>query len=100
MKHDIKDLSLAKKGRLRMEWANEYMPVLTLVRKRFKKDKPLKGFKVSACLHVTTETANLMVTLKAGGADVVPELHSSSPCAPLHSPRRFMQWFGNMSSCA
>lgn len=77
MKHDIKDLSLAKKGRLRMEWANEYMPVLTLVRKRFKKDKPLKGFKVSACLHVTTETANLMVTLKAGGADVV--LCASNP---------------------
>ena len=70
MKYDVKDLSLAKKGRLRIEWANEYMNVLKLVRKHFKKEKPLKGLTVSCCLHVTTETANLAWTLKEGGADV------------------------------
>lgn len=70
MKYDVKNLSLAKKGSLRIEWANEYMNVLKLVRKRFKKEKPLKGLRVSCCLHVTTETANLAWTLKEGGADV------------------------------
>lgn len=70
MKYDVKDLNLAKKGKLRIEWANEYMKVLELVRKHFKKERPLKGLKVSCCLHVTTETANLAVTLKEGGADV------------------------------
>lgn len=68
MKYDVKDLGLAKKGRLRIEWANEYMKVLTLVRRRFKSEKPLKGLKISCCLHVTTETANLAYTLKEGGA--------------------------------
>lgn len=77
MKHHVKNLNLAKKGRLRIEWANEYMPVLGLIRKRFLKEKPLKGTKVSACLHVTTETANLAVALKAGGAEVV--LCASNP---------------------
>lgn len=71
MNYDVKDLKLAAKGRLRIEWANEYMGVLSLVRKHFKKEKPLKGLKVAACLHVTTETANLLYTLKEGGADVV-----------------------------
>jgi adenosylhomocysteinase len=71
MKYDIKDIRLAKKGKLRIEWANEYMKVLQLVRKRFKKEKPLKGVTVACCLHVTTETANLAYTLKEGGADVV-----------------------------
>lgn len=71
MKYDVKDLNLAKKGRLRIEWANEYMNVLSLVRKHFKKEKPLKGLRVACCLHVTTETANLAYTLKEGGADVV-----------------------------
>ena len=70
MKYDIKDIKLAGKGKLRIEWANEYMNVLTLIRKRFSKEKPLKGIKVACCLHVTTETANLAITLKAGGADV------------------------------
>ena len=70
MKYDVKDLSLAKKGQLRIEWANEYMKVLSLVRKHFKKEKPLKGLRIAACLHVTTETANLVHTLKEGGADV------------------------------
>jgi adenosylhomocysteinase len=71
MKYDVKDMKLAAKGKLRIEWANEYMKVLSLIRKRFKKEKPLKGIKVAACLHVTTETANLMYTLKEGGADVL-----------------------------
>ncbi|MDP3804112.1 MAG: adenosylhomocysteinase [Candidatus Omnitrophota bacterium] len=71
MRYDVKDLNLAKKGKLRIEWANEHMNVLTLVRKHFKKEKPLKGLKVACCLHVTTETANLAFTLKEGGAEVI-----------------------------
>jgi adenosylhomocysteinase len=70
MKCDIKNINLAKKGKLRIEWANEYMPVLKLIRERFSKEKPLKGLNIAACLHVTTETANLAVTLKEGGANV------------------------------
>jgi adenosylhomocysteinase len=71
MNFDIKDKGLAAEGQLRIEWARQEMPVLELIRKRFAKEKPLKGVRVSACLHVTTETANLMTALKAGGADVV-----------------------------
>jgi len=71
MNYDIKDIALAPKGKLRIEWAEQYMPVLRLIRDRFTKEKPLAGIKLSACLHVTTETAVLMKTLKAGGADVV-----------------------------
>jgi adenosylhomocysteinase len=70
MKYDIKNIKLAPHGKLRIEWANEYMNVLTLIRKHFSKEKPLKGLKVACCLHVTTETANLAITLKAGGAQV------------------------------
>ena len=66
--HDIKDPSLATGGRYRIEWAEKEMPVLRAIMKRFEEEKPLKGVKVSACLHVTTETANLMRTLQAGGA--------------------------------
>jgi adenosylhomocysteinase len=77
VKHDIKDIELAKKGKLRIEWAAQEMPVLRSIKKRFKKEKPLKGFRLSACLHVTTETANLMGTLKAGGAEV--SLCASNP---------------------
>jgi len=77
MKYDIKDIRLAKQGRLRIEWAERNMPVLRLIRDRFKKAKPLKGVKISACLHVTTETANLMHTLVAGGAKVA--LCASNP---------------------
>ncbi len=77
MNYDIADIKLAKKGKLRVEWAREYMPVLSLVKKRFSKEKPLKGIKISACLHVTTETANLVKVLKAGGAEV--ELCASNP---------------------
>jgi adenosylhomocysteinase len=77
MDYDIKDIRLAQKGLLRMEWAQQEMPVLDLVNRRFKKELPLRGTRVSACLHVTTETANLMTTLKTGGADVV--LCASNP---------------------
>lgn len=77
MKYDVKDLKLADKGRLRIEWANQSMPVLNLIRQRFQKEKPLKGVRLAACLHVTTETASLMQTLKAGGAEVA--LCASNP---------------------
>lgn len=75
--HDVKDLELATGGRYRIEWAGQEMPVLKQIRERFAADKPLAGLRVSACLHVTTETANLMQTLQAGGADVV--LTASNP---------------------
>ncbi len=74
---DVKDINLAAKGKLRIEWANQWMPVLQIIRKRFLKEQPLKGIKISACLHVTTETANLAITLRDGGADVV--LCASNP---------------------
>lgn len=77
IKCDIKDKSLALKGKLRIEWADNQMPVLKMIRERFEKEKPLAGKKISCCLHVTTETANLMRTLKAGGADIV--LCASNP---------------------
>jgi adenosylhomocysteinase len=68
--YDVKDLGLAQKGRDRIEWAALEMPVLSLIRDRFEKEKPLAGQRVGACLHITTETANLLLTLKAGGADI------------------------------
>ena len=74
---DVKDSHLAEGGRRRIEWADREMPVLRAIRERFAKEKPLKGVRVSACLHVTTETANLMKTLQAGGADIV--LTASNP---------------------
>ncbi len=74
---DVKDLDLAPKGRLRIEWAAQEMPVLRLIRQRFAKEKPLKGVRLAGCLHITTETANLALTLQAGGADVV--LCASNP---------------------
>jgi adenosylhomocysteinase len=77
MNYDIKDLKLAKAGKNRIEWAEQFMPVLRSIRQRFSKEKPLKGVKMACCLHVTTETANLMITLKAGGA--VPYLCASNP---------------------
>lgn len=75
--YDVKDSKLAEGGRLRIEWAEREMPVLRLIRERFAKERPLQGVRISACLHVTTETANLMRTLQAGGADVV--LTASNP---------------------
>ncbi len=68
--HDVADLKLAKEGRKRIEWADEQMPVLRRIRERFTKEQPLKGQRLGACLHITTETANLLRALKAGGADV------------------------------
>ncbi len=75
--HDIRDIKLADQGRLRVEWAERAMPVLRLIRERFAAERPLAGQRLSACLHVTTETANLAVTLKAGGAEVA--LCASNP---------------------
>src|SRR5206468_7722404 len=75
--HHVKDLNLAPKGHGRIEWAGRSMPVLADIRERFSKQKPLKGLRISACLHVTTETAHLMQTLHAGGADLV--LCASNP---------------------
>lgn len=77
MNYHIKDEGLAPNGRLRVEWARQEMPVLELIRKRFEAEKPLRGVRIGACLHVTTETANLMATLKAGGAEVA--LCASNP---------------------
>ena len=70
MNYEIKDINLAEKGKERIEWAEKQMPVLTSIGQRFSKEKPLKGIRISACLHVTTETANLVRTLKEGGAEV------------------------------
>ncbi len=77
MKHDVKNIRLAPGGKLRIEWAGKDMPVLGLVQERFLKTKPLKGLTIGACLHVTSETANLMIALKAGGAS--PFLCASNP---------------------
>jgi len=74
---DVKDISLAGRGKDRIEWAARDMPVLRLIRERFSKDQPLKGVRMAGCLHITTETANLAITLKAGGADLV--LCASNP---------------------
>src|SRR5260370_7518482 len=81
IKGDAKDLSLAARGRDRIEWAAKEMPVLRLIQERFTKDQPLKGVRMAGCLHITTETANLAITLKAGGARL-------GPCAsnPLSTP--------------
>ncbi len=75
--YDVKDMKQAEGGRRRIEWAEREMPVLRMIKERFAKERPLAGVRVSACLHVTTETANLMKTLQVGGADVV--LTASNP---------------------
>jgi len=77
MDYDVKDLNLADKGKQRMEWAQRFMPVLGYIKEKFHKEESLKGLKIAACLHVTSETANLMETLKLGGADVA--LTASNP---------------------
>jgi adenosylhomocysteinase len=77
MNYDVKDIKLAKDGLLRIEWANQSMQVLNTIKTRFAKEKPLKGIRIAACLHVTTETASLMQTLKAGGAVIT--LCASNP---------------------
>src|SRR5216117_4479332 len=76
-RYEVKDLKLADDGRRMIEWAAQEMPVLQQIRERFKREQPLKGQRLAACLHVTTETANLAITLKAGGADLV--LCASNP---------------------
>jgi adenosylhomocysteinase len=76
-RHDVKDLSLAPEGVRRIAWADRHMPVLAAIRDRFETEQPLSGYRIAACLHVTSETANLMRTLKAGGADIV--LCASNP---------------------
>jgi adenosylhomocysteinase len=76
-RYDVKDLALSAEGKRRIEWADRQMPVLAEIRERFEREQPLSGYRISACLHVTTETANLMRTLKGGGADVV--LCASNP---------------------
>ncbi|HEY8714414.1 MAG TPA: adenosylhomocysteinase, partial [Candidatus Acidoferrum sp.] len=76
-KGDVKDIGLADAGKRKIEWAQQQMPVLESIRKRFLKEQPLKGLRVSACLHVTSETANLMIALRDGGADAV--LCASNP---------------------
>jgi len=76
-RHDVKDLALAEEGLRRIEWADRQMPVLAAIRDRFEREQPLAGYRVAACLHVTSETANLMRALKSGGADVV--LCASNP---------------------
>jgi adenosylhomocysteinase len=75
--YDVKDMSLAKEGKLRIDWAGKEMPVVKLIEERFGREKPLNGVRISACLHVTTETANLALALKEGGAKVV--LCASNP---------------------
>ncbi|RPH25251.1 MAG: adenosylhomocysteinase, partial [Bacteroidales bacterium] len=77
MKYDVKDMALAPEGKLRIEWASLNMPVLKLIQARFTREKPFKGIRIAGCLHITTETANLAFTLKAGGADLV--LCASNP---------------------
>src|ERR671914_2761938 len=76
-RYDVKDLALAPEGLRRIAWADRQMPVLAAIRDRFESEQPLSGYRISACLHVTTETANLARTLKAGGADLV--LFASKP---------------------
>src|ERR1700730_16529917 len=77
MAHDVADLTLASEGQRLIDWAAKEMPVLKLIRERFEREQPLKGLRLAGCLHVTTETANLAITLKAGGADV--RLCASNP---------------------
>lgn len=77
MDYDVKDLKLAEKGKLKMEWAERYMPVLTSIKEKFAKEKPLRKVRISACLHVTSETGNLMRALKLAGADLA--LTASNP---------------------
>src|SRR5712692_5475647 len=92
-RYDVKDLALAAEGSRRIEWADRQMPVLAAIRERFERDQPLNGYRISACLHVTTETANLMRTLQAGGADCVlcaskPRSSTSTTSRPSRSRAR------------
>ena len=77
MSHDVADLTLAREGQRLIDWAAQEMPVLKLIRERFAREQPLKGLRLAGCLHITTETANLAITLQAGGADL--SLCASNP---------------------
>ena len=83
IEHDVKDLALADEGVSRIEWAAREMPVIKLIQEQFEREKPLRGVRLAACLHVTTETANLMITLQAGGAEVF--LAASNPLSTQDS---------------
>lgn len=98
MKHDVNDLSLVDTGRLRIEWAERSMPVLRSIKQRFEKEKPLSGVRLGACLHVTTETANLMMTLKAGGAEVA--LCASNPLSTQDDVAAWLAAEGGISTFA
>src|SRR6185436_7876216 len=82
-KHDVKDSKLSPEGKLKIEWAGLQMPVLEKIKKRFTKEKTLKGQTIAACLHITSETANLLIALKAGGATVVA--NASNPLSTQDS---------------
>ena len=88
MDYDVKDIELAKKGKLRVEWAMKSMPVLRLIQRRFERQKPLKGVRLAACLHVTTETAALMMTLQGGGAE--PAVCASNPLSTQDDVAAFL----------
>ncbi len=93
--YHVKDIDLAKKGKMRIEWASQEMPVLKSIEERFRKEKSLKGFRISACLHVTTETAILMETLKAGGAEAF--LCASNPLSTQDDVAASLVKFSNIS---
>ncbi|MCX7973419.1 MAG: adenosylhomocysteinase, partial [Candidatus Aminicenantes bacterium] len=76
-KYEVKDINLASSGEKKIEWAARFMPVVCFLRKKFSQEKPLKGIRIAACLHVTSETANLMLALKAAGAELA--LTASNP---------------------
>src|SRR5256884_9633418 len=91
VEHDVKNIGLAAEGRLKIEWAEQSMPVLRQVRERFAKEQPLKGLRLGACLHVTTETAVLMLTLKAGGAPAARR-ESNPPSTQDDTAAQPAQW--------
>jgi adenosylhomocysteinase len=95
MKYDVKDLRLADQGKSSVEWAAMSMPVLNIIRERFRKEKPLRGVRVGACLHVTAETANLAETLQAGGAEVY--LCASNPLSTQDSVAAYLVRFKKMA---
>jgi adenosylhomocysteinase len=95
--YDVKDLSLAETGRQRIEWAAREMPVLRLIRERFSKEKPLKGVRMAGCLHITTETANLALTLQAGGAELI--LCASNPLSTQDDVAAALVEYGVPANC-
>jgi adenosylhomocysteinase len=98
MNYDVKDINLADKGALRVEWARRDMPVLNAIRERFQRQQPLKGLRLAACLHVTTETAVLAATLKAGGALV--HLCASNPLSTQDDVAAYLAKFEGIPTFA